>query len=152
FYALTLAGVFLFASLIDWLAPRFGAERNYRQAFKVSAYSITAAMIAGIATVVPALQIFALLGSTYSLFLLFIGAPKLMHAPDKSSVNFSIVATFSAIVLALGVGLAVMAVVAPSGNPFPQIAAIPDLLASPEKPATTVKANTDLPPSAGELI
>lgn len=76
FFVLTIAGVFAFAAVIDWLAPRFGAARNYRQAFKLSAYSITAAMVAGLLAMAPALRIFALLGASYSLYLLFVGAPR----------------------------------------------------------------------------
>jgi hypothetical protein len=72
FFGLTITAVFAFAHIINWLAPRFGAERSYRQAFKVSAYSITAAMVAGVLAAWPALQVFALLGASYSLYLLFL--------------------------------------------------------------------------------
>jgi len=127
FFVLSIAGVYAFAAIISWLAPRFGAERSYRQAFKVAAYSITAAMVAGIIAVSPSLQIFALLGATYSLYLLFIGAPKVMRTPQKSAVNYSIVVTFAAILVALAVGMAAMFAAAPGGNPFPQLPRIPFL-------------------------
>jgi hypothetical protein len=152
FYALTLAAVFVFASVINWLAPRFGAERSYRQAFKVSAYSITAAMLAGFVTIVPALGVLALLGSTYSLYLLFLGTPKVMHAPEKSGVNYAIVTTFAAILIALGVGLAAMFAAGPTGSLFPQMARLPDLSLGAPSPGAPVKANTILPASAGELV
>lgn len=119
FFVLTIAAVFVFAAAIDWLAPRFGAARNYRQAFKLSAYSITAAMVAGILAMAPALQIFALLGASYSLYLLFVGAPRLMHPPEKSAVNYAIVTTSAAVVVALVVGLIAMVAAAPTGNLFP---------------------------------
>ena len=95
FFVLTVGAVFLFALVVDWLSLRFGGAHNYRQAFKVSAYSITAAMVAGMLAMAPALQIFALLGATYSLYLVFLGAPRLMHPPEKSAVNFSIVTTLA---------------------------------------------------------
>jgi len=164
FFLLAIAGVYAFAFVIDWLAPRFGAARNYRQAFKVSAYSITAAMVAGIVTVVPALHVFALLGATYSLYLLFVGAPKLMHPAPESSINYAIVTTFSAIGVALVVGLAAMAVATPSGVLFPQMARLPDFatgrstasngfneaaLAPPGKPANgSVAVSGDLKDAA----
>jgi hypothetical protein len=149
FYVLTLAGVFVFAWLINWLAPRFGGQKSYRQAFKVAAYSLTPAMVAGIVTVVPALGVFALLGATYSLYLLFIGAPKLMHAAEKSAVNYSIVSVFVAVTMALGVGLAAMAVAGPSVSLIPQMAQLPGLAAAPVAAAT--RDSAPLPPSAGEL-
>ena len=135
FFVLTVGAVFLFALVVDWLSPRFGGTRNYRQAFKVSAYSITAAMVAGILAMAPALQIFSLLGATYSLYLLFLGAPRLMHPPEKSAINFSIVTTLAAILLALIVGLIAMLAAAPSGNLFPGLPRLS--LFDPAAPSTS---------------
>lgn len=146
FFALTIAGVYVFAAIINWLAPRFGAEKNYKQAFKLSAYSITAAMVAGIVAVVPALQIFALLGAAYSLYLLFIGTPKVMRPPPKSGVNYAIATTFAAILVALAVGMAAMFAAAPTGNPFPQFPRLPFLDAG--APSAPSQSPRDL---AGEL-
>lgn len=138
FFVLTVAGVFVFAAIINWLAPRFGAERNYRQAFKLSAYSVTAAMVAGVLAVVPALQVFALLASAYSLYLLFVGAPKVMHPAPKSALNYAIATTFAAIAVALVVGLAAMLTAAPTGNAFPQLLRVPFL----DEPAPAPDGNT----------
>lgn len=120
FFALTIGAVFVFAHFVNWLAPRFAAERNFRQAFKVSAYSITAAMVAGVVAAWPALQVFALLGASYSLYLLFVGVPRVMHPEPKAAVNYAIVTVFAAMLLAIAVGLAAMLVAGPTGNPFPQ--------------------------------
>lgn len=121
FFVLTIGAVFVFAWIVDWLSPRFDGVRSYRQAFKLSAYAITAAMVAGILAVAPALQIFALVCAAYSLYLLFVGAPRLMHPPDKSAVNFSIVTTLAGTLLAQAVGLAAMLAAAASGNLFPGV-------------------------------
>lgn len=126
FVLLTTVSVYAFAWVIDVLAPRFGGKRDFRQAFKVSAYSITAAMVAGAVTVVPALGVFALLGATYSLYLLFLGVPKLMQPTPDSATSYAIVATGSAIVLALAVGLAAMFAASTSGGIFPKLAQMPD--------------------------
>lgn len=120
FFALTIGAVFVFAHMINWLAPRFAAERNFRQAFKVSAYSITAAMVAGVLAAWPALQVFALLGASYSLYLLFLGVPRVMHPQPKAALNYAIVSVFAALIVAITVGLAAMLVAGPTGNPFPQ--------------------------------
>lgn len=146
FFTLSILAVFVFASVINWLAPRFGATRNYRQAFKVSAYSITAAMVAGALTVAPALQILALLGATYSLYLLFVGAPKVMAPSPKSAVNYSIVTTMAAIVIALMVGTATMFTAAPTGNLFPNLPGIADILDSGSKPAPGAPVSLEAPP------
>ena len=100
FFVLSVVGVLVFALLINALASTFSAERNYVQALKVSGYSITSAMVAGIATAVPALGIVALIGASYSLYLLFLGVPKLMKPAPDSATNYSIVATLCALGLA----------------------------------------------------
>lgn len=156
FFALSLAGVFLFALVINWLAPRFGAARSYRQAFKVSAYSITAAAVAGILAVAPALQVLALLGATYSLYILFLGAPKVMHAPQGAAVNYAIVATIAAIIMALLVGLATMFAAAPSGTLFQRLPQFPNLWTGASRSAAAPGAalsvgTAPLPDSAGVL-
>lgn len=160
FFVLTLVAVFAFAALINWLAPRFGAEKNYKQAFKLSAYSTTAALVAGVLAIAPALQVFALLAAAYSLYLLYVGAPKVMHPAPKAALNYSIVTTFTAIIVAMIVGAAAMVAVAPNGNPFPNLPHLPfvDQLSPPQSqpsapPVPNPSANTParLRPANGDL-
>ncbi len=154
FFTLSVLAVFVFACVINWLAPRFGAAKNFQQAFKVSAYSITAAMVAGALAVAPALQIVALLGATYSLYLLFVGTPKVMKPTPKAAVNYSIVATLAAIVIALMVGSATMIAAAPTGNLFPNLPRIADILDGELAPLPGAPVSTEapaLPAAAGVL-
>ena len=86
----TLVGVFVFALIIDGLAPSFGGHRNFGQAFKVAAYSPTPVWLVGIFMIIPSftVQNFALAaGALYSVFLLYVGLPKLMrpHAGRSKS-------------------------------------------------------------------
>lgn len=149
FFIMTIAGVFAFAGIINWLAPRFGGERNYKQAFKLSAYSVTAALVAGVLAAAPALQVFALMAGAYSLYLLFVGAPKVMHPAQKSALNFSIVTTFAAIAVALVVGAAAMVALAPNANLFPNLPRLPFVdQAQPAQIDTARPAQTSLRPDA----
>ncbi|MEX0644099.1 MAG: Yip1 family protein, partial [Parvularculaceae bacterium] len=77
-FALTIGWVFVFAYIIDMLAPSFGAQKNYKQALKVSAFAPTASWVAGVFMLIPMLGIIALVGALYSLYLLFVGLPKMM--------------------------------------------------------------------------
>ena len=54
-YILRLAGVYAFALIIDYLAPQFGAQKNFNQALKLVAYASTASWVAGIFMIIPAL-------------------------------------------------------------------------------------------------
>lgn len=84
---LGLIMVYVLAFVINMLAPNFGAVSDMGQAFKLAAYSPTASWVASLITIVPALSILALIGALYSLYLLYVGLPKLMKpAQDKAMV------------------------------------------------------------------
>lgn len=97
-YLLGLGAVYAVALVIDALAPNFGGEKNFMQALKVSAFSMTAAWLAGIFAILPALSILSLLG-LYSLYLLYLGLPVLMKAPEDKAVPYTVVVIIVAIVL-----------------------------------------------------
>src|SRR4051812_36031314 len=101
-YALTLGAVYLLALVIDELAIPFGGERSRTQALKLAAYSGTALWVAGVFRLAPYLGgLFAMLGGLYSLYLLYLGLPKLMRSdPDRTLTYFAL-----ALVAALGLVL-----------------------------------------------
>jgi hypothetical protein len=98
-YALALVGVFLFAVIIDALAPSFGGQKNQVQALKVAAYASTASWVGGVFTLVPALSIIALVCSLYGLYLLYAGLSPLMKSPRDKAVPYAIVIILVGIVL-----------------------------------------------------
>lgn len=104
-YVAGLIGVFVLALIIDALAPTFGGQKNQVQALKVAAYSYTAAWVAGIFNLIPALAILVLLISLYSLYLLFLGLPVLMKAPQDKAVAYTVVVVVAAIVLWVIIGV-----------------------------------------------
>jgi len=100
--------VYVFAFIIDMLAPSFGAQKNFNQAFKVAAYAPTAAWVAGIAQIVPVIGwIVVLAGAIYTLYLLFVGLPKLMKPPADKGTVYTLACIGVAIVLAIIVGFIV---------------------------------------------
>ncbi|WP_332771834.1 Yip1 family protein [Phenylobacterium sp.] len=108
-FGATLAWVYLMALVIDGLAPTFGGTKNQIQAFKVAAYSGTAAWVAGAALILPGpLKILAILGF-YSLFLLYRGLPRLMKAPDDKTTSYTVVIVVVMFVL----GLIIMTILSP---------------------------------------
>ena len=85
-YILTLAGVFVVAYVIDFLAGTFGARKSLDNAMRVSAYAPTAAWVASVFNIVPLLGILSILG-LYSLYLLHTGLVALMRpTPDRALV------------------------------------------------------------------
>jgi Yip1 domain len=103
-YILTLIGTFVLALIIDGLAPTFGGQRSQIQGLKVAAYSSTAAWLAGIFTLIPALSILGIVG-LYSLYLLYLGLPVLMKAPKDKALGYTVVVILAAIVLFVIIGV-----------------------------------------------
>ena len=99
FYGLSLVGVFLLALIIDALAPTFGGQKNQIQALKTTAYSGTAAWVGGIFSLLPSIWALGLLAALYSCFLLFLGLPVLMKAPEDKAPAYAAVVIVLAIVL-----------------------------------------------------
>lgn len=100
-FIFAIIGVFVFAFIINALAPSFGAEKNFKQALKVSAYAPTASWIAGVFTAIPALSVLGLIGAVYSLYLLFVGLPKIMKPPSDKATTYTIVSLVVAIIVGI---------------------------------------------------
>ena len=81
YYFASLAGVYITALIIDELAPNFGGQKNRIQALKVVVYAWTAAWLAGIFAVLPALAPLGIVG-LYSVYLVYLGLPRLMKSPE----------------------------------------------------------------------
>lgn len=100
-YLMSLGMVYLLALIIDALAPNFGSQKNFGQAFKVAAFMPTAAWVAGVFSIIPSLSIIGALLSLYSLYLLFLGLPILMKTPEDKAVPYVVVVIIAAIVIAV---------------------------------------------------
>lgn len=104
-YALTLVSVYLLALVIDQFALQFGGERSRTQAFKVAAYSGTAFWVAGVFGLLPNVGgLFILLGLLYSLYLLYLGLPKLMRSAPAFNLNYFALTLVAAILMAAVIG------------------------------------------------
>lgn len=105
-YALTLVSVYLLALVIDHFALQFGGERSRTQAFKVAAYSGTAAWVAGVFLLLPSSAggVLAAVGSLYSLYLLYLGLPKLMRSAPALTLNYFALTLLAAFIMAMVIG------------------------------------------------
>jgi hypothetical protein len=99
-FGMALLLVYVLALIIDALAPTFSGQKNRLAAFKVAAYSMTPAWLAGIFSIIPALSFLSILG-LYGFYLLYLGLPRLMRAPPEKAVGYTAVVVLAAIVLSL---------------------------------------------------
>jgi hypothetical protein len=99
-YLLTFVMVYIIACVIDLLAPRFGGQKNFSNALKLSVYSHTPLWLAGIFLLIPGLNFLLVLG-IYGLYLLWTGLPLLMQVPDEKALPYAAVVTACALVPAV---------------------------------------------------
>ena len=97
-YGISLAAVYLLASMIDALAPVFGAQRDFSQAIKVAAFAPTAAWLSGAFSAIPMISVLIVLG-VYSFYLLFVGLEVVMKLPADKVPGYTAVIVIAAIVL-----------------------------------------------------
>jgi hypothetical protein len=111
-YALSLVAVYLFALIINALAPTFGGQKDSLQALKTAAYAMTASWIAGIAQILPFIGILVVIaGAVYSIYTLYLGLPVTMKSPPEKAAGYTAVTCIAAIVLFWIIGIVVGSIV-----------------------------------------
>ena len=107
-FVLTLVSLFVVTFVANFLSPRFGGREAFPAAFRLVAYSMTAAWLAGIFGLIPALAILGLLG-LYSFYLFYLGATPVLGVPADKAAGYTAVTVVAAIVAYLVVGAVVAA-------------------------------------------
>lgn len=101
-FAVTFLAVYVLAYIVDALAPTFNGEKHMPSALKLVAYGATPGWLAGLFVFLPYLGgLIALLGGIYGIYLLYLGLPVLMRAPQDKVIGYLLVAIICAIVLFL---------------------------------------------------
>lgn len=132
-YIMSIVGIFVLSFIINALAPSFGGEKSSAQALKVAVYSYTPMWVAGVLNLLTALGLLAVIAGCYGLYLLYLGLPRLMKAPQEKAIGYTVVVVICAIVLSViitavgatvgGVGL--MGAGALNGIAHPHVASAP---------------------------
>ncbi|MGD9811134.1 MAG: Yip1 family protein [Sphingobium sp.] len=102
-YVMAFVSVAIVAFITDFLVTKFDGTANRTAAFKLSAYSATAAWLAGIFNLIPGLGILGLLG-LYSFYLFYTGLPVLMKVPQEKALVCTIVVALASIILSIVAG------------------------------------------------
>jgi hypothetical protein len=99
-YVFALATVYLFALIINELAPNFGSAKNMTGALKLSVYSMTPGWVAGILFIIPGLWVLGILASLYGLYVLYLGFDTpMMETPKDKIMSYMGVSIVVVIVL-----------------------------------------------------
>jgi hypothetical protein len=99
-YVVAFLGVYVMAFIVDALAGTFNGEKHMPSALKLVAYGYTPVWVAGILGFIPVLGgLVVLVGAIYSIYLLYLGLPVMMRAPQDKVIGYLIVAIICAIVV-----------------------------------------------------
>jgi hypothetical protein len=105
-YLLALVSAYLLSLVIAVLAPLFGGRGGRLQALKLVAYAMTALWLAGVFAVYPTLGLpMTVLGALYSLYALYLGLEKVMHASAERTLTYFAAVLACALVLGLALRL-----------------------------------------------
>jgi hypothetical protein len=104
-YVMACAVVLVLALGIYVLAPLFGGQRGFDNAFKLAVYSFTPVWLCGIFLLLPGLHFLALLGF-YGLYLLWLGTTRLTKVPEQMALTFAIAIAAGATALVYGAATA----------------------------------------------
>lgn len=104
FYIFSLVSIFVYSKVIDALAPRFNATKHDSSAFKLTVYAWTPAFVAGIFHIIPGLQVLAMLGGLYGIYILYLGLPILMESPEDKTVAYTVVSLIVGLILMVVIG------------------------------------------------
>ncbi len=96
---------YVLAFIIDALAPTFGGTKSMAQALKVAVYAYTPVWVASIVTILPMLGFVVLFAALYAIYLLYLGLPRVMRAPQDKAAGYTAVVVIAAIVLGVVIGL-----------------------------------------------
>ena len=99
-YVLSLLTVYLFALVIDALAPSFSSTKSITAALKLAVYSMTPVWLAGAFNIFSGLWVLGVLAGLYGFYILFLGfeAP-IMDTPKPKAAGYLAVSVLAAIVI-----------------------------------------------------
>ncbi|HUI10075.1 MAG TPA: Yip1 family protein [Bacteroidota bacterium] len=98
-FIVAVAGVYLTAFVIDFLAPNFGSQKNFGRAVQLVAYSYTPAWVAGILYIVPVIGFLTIIAAIYGLYLMYLGFPHTMKTPADKVVVYMVVSIIVLIII-----------------------------------------------------
>jgi len=105
-YMFSLAIVYLFALIIDALAPNFSSAQNMTNSMKLAVFSMTPVWVAGIFYIIPNLGDLAMLAGLYGLYVLYEGfQTPMIETPRDKVLGFLVVSIIAAVALFIVAGL-----------------------------------------------
>jgi Yip1 domain len=104
---MAVIGVCIVAAIINALAPRFGGVRQWRQALKTAAYSLTPGFVGSLFGLLPAMgTLLGILAGIYGIYVLYLGLPVVMRAQRERAGAYTAWVVICTIILGFVLGAA----------------------------------------------
>lgn len=109
FYLLSLLGVYIFALVLEKLAPKFEGQVDLNSAFKLVAFAMTPSLLAGIFYVLPITlaALLQFLAGCYGIYLGYLGICELTTVPSSKRILYYIISIVTAAICLFIIGLVV---------------------------------------------
>ncbi len=134
-----VVGVCIVAAIINGLAPRFGGTKQWRQALKASAHSLTPAFVGSLFGLLPAMgTLLGFLAGIYGIYVLYLGLPAVMRSPRERAGAYTAWVVICTILLGIILGVVSAAVGIGSGRVFSAMTPAMSHEAQREQGAATV--------------
>jgi hypothetical protein len=104
-FLVALAGVYIAAYVVDFLAPTFGSEKNLGRSVQLVAYGMTPGWVAGILYIIPSLSVIVLIANLYGIYLLYLGLAPVKKTPQDKLVPYLVVSIIAVLVVYVILGL-----------------------------------------------
>jgi hypothetical protein len=105
-YLIMLVMTMIIALIVDVLAPYFGGQKDFVAALKLSAFSYTAAFVAGVLHVLGAAGFLLIVAAAiYAWYTFYLGAPVLKKCAPEKAIVFTIVVVLCGMVLGALLGI-----------------------------------------------
>jgi hypothetical protein len=98
---MAIISLFIVSFVANVASPKFGGKDSFPAAFRLVAYSMTAAWVAAILGLIPSLALIGALLGLYSFYLFYLGATPVMGVPQDKAVTYTVVTVVAVIVLYL---------------------------------------------------
>ena len=104
-YILNLVFLFLFAYVIEQIAKHFGGTISRENAFKLFAFSLAPAYVAGALVILGPLGILASLVGIYSIYIFYLGSPIMGACTEEKKITFTAAVVISFLVVSIIAGV-----------------------------------------------
>lgn len=109
------ATLFVVSFLANALAPSFGSRQDMGRAQQLVVYGSTAGMVASFLAIFPPIAVLAIIGSLYSIVLIYFGLPAVMNTPTDKQVVYVVVLIIASFVIVWVLGMITAMIMASFG-------------------------------------